>query len=621
MKLRSNISLPKSEVNYDRYIYDRDLITCEINDSCICIICTNVMKNPVQCCEGHNFCKQCCMTSLNQRSECPICNSKMSLDKLMPNRGLEGVINDYKIKCPTTIQNNNSNSAENSRKRTLEAASNCSDSKIPRRVCCDWNGKIASAASHLEKDCKSYLIPCPHGDCKEIVERQDLSAHEEVCNSKMRICKWCDDEFSQSNYKLHNCIMSEDQMPCPMDCGEMTSNADLNNHFNTCSEVEIPCKYSNYGCHENMKRKDSDGHMSAAAQDHATLLEGIITQRDEVIKQKDILIKRLEHTIVNIQPLFDSPEGCSCSPPGPPSSILMSASPISSMSRSIYLTPGDESLELFMKSVAHNRDAWQRLCALADGDSEEKNFALGYQIEVYLKSDAPEAISIKRDKAKAHQIHSSIQLWLDTKKASNPMDIHANYLIGISDLWLTTNKEKKAKNAHTVHAYECIKIAASYGHIPAKRLLIQFAEQKVPLGKYTKDEKLQLGFENLKCSAVAGYVVAQVELAQYYDKKGDAESDRQSLYWNKMAADQGYVVAEYNMGVAYRTGCGCTEDLAKAERYFTLSSDKGKVEAIFQLACVLLDLNQVQEALVYMRKAKERGHIAAKNYLKSNSIK
>jgi TPR repeat protein len=69
-------------------------------------------------------------------------------------------------------------------------------------------------------------------------------------------------------------------------------------------------------------------------------------------------------------------------------------------------------------------------------------------------------------------------------------------------------------------------------------------------------------------AAEAGYALAQHDVANLYDRRGNAE---EALKWWKRAADQGYPNALFSLSRSYFTGKGTPRDASLAFAYFKLS--------------------------------------------------
>ena len=87
-------------------------------------------------------------------------------------------------------------------------------------------------------------------------------------------------------------------------------------------------------------------------------------------------------------------------------------------------------------------------------------------------------------------------------------------------------------------------------------------------------------------AAKAGYALAQHDVALLYDRQ---ENSEEAVKWWKMAGDQGYPRALYNLSGSYFQGKGAPKDLSLAYAYFKLSNlaPKNKVN---EMATILSKL-------------------------------
>src|SRR5262249_45320973 len=73
---------------------------------------------------------------------------------------------------------------------------------------------------------------------------------------------------------------------------------------------------------------------------------------------------------------------------------------------------------------------------------------------------------------------------------------------------------------------------------------------------------------------------AQYSLAvMYIYGRGVEKSDKESLKWLTLSAQQGDAMAEYALGERFRLGFGVTKDLAEAFKWYTLSAAQGVDDA------------------------------------------
>jgi hypothetical protein len=93
-----------------------------------CPVCLNIMKEPHQCKNGHNYCLSCITTALEVNRECPTCKTYLDLDRLSRNLMVRDDINELATKCVNGS--------------------------------CDWTGRLEAHQTHLDK-CEHQEIDCP----------------------------------------------------------------------------------------------------------------------------------------------------------------------------------------------------------------------------------------------------------------------------------------------------------------------------------------------------------------------------------------------------------------------------------------------------------------------------
>lgn len=126
--------------------------------------------------------------------------------------------------------------------------------------------------------------------------------------------------------------------------------------------------------------------------------------------------------------------------------------------------------------------------------------------------------------------------------------------------------------------------------------------------------------------ANGGNPLAQYRLGMmYYNGQGVPEDEKQSIYWWKKAAAQGYVEAMFQLGSAYLFGSQTAKFVPDPDReaatwYFQAAS-AGHGEAQYHLGLLFLAgkgvIENRQEAARWMRKAASQGHPEAKKALSS----
>ena len=78
-----------------------------------------------------------------------------------------------------------------------------------------------------------------------------------------------------------------------------------------------------------------------------------------------------------------------------------------------------------------------------------------------------------------------------------------------------------------------------------------------------------------RLAAEQGYAAAQYNLGVSYDKgRGVPQDDAEAVKWYRLAAEQGYARAQYNLGFRYATGQGVRQDYVQAYMWFDLAASR-----------------------------------------------
>lgn len=84
----------------------------------------------------------------------------------------------------------------------------------------------------------------------------------------------------------------------------------------------------------------------------------------------------------------------------------------------------------------------------------------------------------------------------------------------------------------------------------------------------------ELAFKELNVLAQQGYVLAQYNLGVMYERGQGVKQDYfKAVEWYTKAAQQGKAEAQYNLGVMYENGRGVRKNLAQAKEWFGLACD------------------------------------------------
>ena len=251
-------------------ILDTSLFLIPLDENLICGICLGVLNDPLQCQNGHNYCRHCVAEYLDDGGKpCPLrCTAMLySTSDLIKNRALAGIIDNLEIQCPTTISGGE----------------------------CMWSGATSSWKIH-QKQCLFESVMCDIEGCCDTMLRGMLAEHRENCPHRKKPCIWCHVLFSQKQLVMHCC--PEEAMSCPHGCCDANGNEmqclrrDMHQHLLfDCPEEVIACPFTPLGCHTTLPRKEMSHHQenTAIAVHQTMLLTKVLEQEHKLMLQKTII--------------------------------------------------------------------------------------------------------------------------------------------------------------------------------------------------------------------------------------------------------------------------------------------------------------------------------------------
>ena len=108
--------------------------------------------------------------------------------------------------------------------------------------------------------------------------------------------------------------------------------------------------------------------------------------------------------------------------------------------------------------------------------------------------------------------------------------------------------------------------------------------------------ELNAVFQLLKIAAEQGYVDAQYNLGVcYYNGDGVKQDYYEAFRWYKAAAEQGYAKAQCNLGLCYKYGDGVEKDFKEAYYWYLIAYRNGYTDA-------LKDVKSIENKLTYQQK-------------------
>ncbi len=91
-------------------------------------------------------------------------------------------------------------------------------------------------------------------------------------------------------------------------------------------------------------------------------------------------------------------------------------------------------------------------------------------------------------------------------------------------------------------------------------------------------------FDATKKLAEQGYILAQFSLGlMYANGEGVPQNDKEAVKWFTKAAEQGEATAQFNLGLMYAKGQGVPQNDKEAVKWYTKAAEQGHAMAQFNL--------------------------------------
>ena len=123
-----------------------------------------------------------------------------------------------------------------------------------------------------------------------------------------------------------------------------------------------------------------------------------------------------------------------------------------------------------------------------------------------------------------------------------------------------------------------------------------------------------------RLAAEQGYGMAQNNLGLMYDRGTGVPQDfAEAVKWYRLAAEQGFAFAQLNLGLKYDKGEGVPQDYAEAVKWFRKAAEQGDADAQNNLGRMYYEGTGVPkdyvQAHVWLNIAGAKGHEIAKKNL------
>ena len=255
-----------------------DRTQCESNEDHLgdltCSICLEIFVEPMQCKQGHVFCKACIEKTLEEKEECPMDRSKLQVADLGRALVVETIMDRMRVHCPH---------ADGSKH-------------------CDWVGKVSERQAHTNDECGHTLVPCPHDGCEVSVQRRVVSEHAASCEQRVEACERCSAGIVVAHRAQHEEECPMKRVACPLDgCGALNRRKETAEHEAVCPMMQVECAFEVCGCTVGtLLRKDVAAHERDAAAAHAALaLQESKSQAKETanLKHETVSMKQVIDTL------------------------------------------------------------------------------------------------------------------------------------------------------------------------------------------------------------------------------------------------------------------------------------------------------------------------------------
>jgi TPR repeat protein len=110
-------------------------------------------------------------------------------------------------------------------------------------------------------------------------------------------------------------------------------------------------------------------------------------------------------------------------------------------------------------------------------------------------------------------------------------------------------------------------------------------------------------------AATQGNLRAQYNLGAMYDNgQGVAKDHAKAMHWYMLAAAQGHLTAQYNLGIMYNNGQGVVQNYVRAHMWINLAAVNGNSDAVKNrdIVAAKMSTQQIAEAQKMARECQAR---------------
>ena len=253
--------------------YDEERFVTTINRNFLCLICFNVLKDPVLCPRNHHcFCRGCITKHLENSRRCPTCADELTEETLTePHRMVKDYLNESKIRC------------------------------VYHDRGCHEIVQLQHLDQH-EDSCGFTPAVCTNPGCGATLNKRDLSIHES------KLCEY-------GKLKCHSCgemtktLADMDKRLARMETNQAKVKNNMETKFTnllTNMETHIETRMVNMETEMTYMKTDIEGQVEAVNNE----VKGLKTVLVEALDQmKDVLLKIADKKEENVRTEGNPPIG------------------------------------------------------------------------------------------------------------------------------------------------------------------------------------------------------------------------------------------------------------------------------------------------------------------------
>ena len=277
--------------------YDEERFVTTINRNFLCLICFNVLKDPVLCPRNqHCFCRGCITKHLENLRKCPTCADELTEETLTePSRMVKDYLNESKIRC------------------------------VYHERGCEEIVLLQHLDQH-EDSCRLTPAVCTNPGCGETLNKRDLTIHEsELCEYRKLKCHSCGEmtktltdmekrmariETNQANVEknMETKLVNLENNMMAMDTNMKNTNTTMKNNTTIMDTrmANIDTRMGNMETTMAQIKTDIEGKFETVSNEVKGLKTALVEAFDQM---KDVLIKMEDNIKENARKVRNAPSG------------------------------------------------------------------------------------------------------------------------------------------------------------------------------------------------------------------------------------------------------------------------------------------------------------------------